>query len=88
MRAFGGADATLFSFQAIISGGLFGAGIGMSSLKFIGLPVAHTDSIFGPSVRPSELAKLVVLIYVAVWLDAKSEVLNDISVGLVPLIII
>jgi cell division protein FtsW len=39
-------DHLIFSFQAIITGGLFGTGIGMSSLKFIGLPVAHTDSIF------------------------------------------
>lgn len=45
-------------------------------------------SILGPSVRPSELAKLVLLIYVAVWLDAKKDVLNDISVGLIPLIVI
>ena len=41
-------------------------------------------SIFGNSVRPSELAKLVVLIYVAVWLDAKSDVLNNIILGLDP----
>lgn len=47
-----------------------------------------TRSIFGSSVRPSELAKLVVLIYVAVWLDAKAEILNDMSLGLIPLIVI
>jgi cell division protein FtsW len=42
-------------------------------------------SLLGPSVRPSELAKIVLIIYVAVWLDAKREVLNDISFGLLPL---
>ena len=34
------------SLEAIINGGLFGVGIGHSSTKFTGLPVAHTDSIF------------------------------------------
>jgi cell division protein FtsW len=45
-------------------------------------------SILPSSIRPSELAKIVVLIYVAVWLDAKSETLNDLSLGLIPLIVI
>ena len=43
-------------------------------------------SLLGASVRPSELAKLVIIIYVAVWLDAKRDVLNDITLGLLPLI--
>lgn len=43
-------------------------------------------SILGASIRPSELAKLVTIIYVAVWLDAKRDVLNDITFGLIPLI--
>ncbi len=42
-------------------------------------------SILGGSVRPSELAKLVTIIYVSVWLNAKRDVLNDVSLGLVPL---
>lgn len=42
-------------------------------------------SILGGSVRPSELAKLVTIIYVAVWLNAKRDVLNDVSLGLIPL---
>jgi len=45
-------------------------------------------SMFGGSVRPSELAKLVIIIYVAVWLDAKREVLNNFTFGLIPLIVI
>jgi cell division protein FtsW len=32
--------------EAIVNGGIFGVGIGRSSTKFTGLPVAHTDSIF------------------------------------------
>jgi len=42
-------------------------------------------SMLSGSIRPSELAKLVTIIYVSVWLTAKSEVLNDITFGLVPL---
>ncbi len=45
-------------------------------------------SLFSGSIRPSELAKLVIIIYVSVWLNAKQDVLNDITFGLVPLIII
>ena len=45
-------------------------------------------SVLGGSIRPSELAKLVILIYVSVWLNAKREVLNDIFLGLFPLIAI
>ena len=45
-------------------------------------------SILGGSVRPSELAKLVTVLYVSVWLNAKKDVLNDITLGLIPLGII
>src|SRR5690606_22791248 len=36
-------------------------------------------------VQPSELAKLVSILYLAVWLYAKREFLKDISLGLIPL---
>ena len=39
----------------------------------------------GKSVQPSELAKLVIVIYLAVWLNAKGEKLNQIGFGLLPL---
>jgi len=42
-------------------------------------------SILEGSIRPSELAKLVTIIYVSVWLFSKREVLNDITLGLIPL---
>jgi cell division protein FtsW len=45
-------------------------------------------SLFLGSIRPSELAKLVTIIYVAVWLNAKREVLNDMLMGLFPLMAI
>ncbi|GAB4578867.1 MAG: putative lipid II flippase FtsW [Anaerolineales bacterium] len=37
------------------------------------------------SYQPSELAKIVMIIYLAVWLDSKREHLHDVSFGLLPL---
>lgn len=42
-------------------------------------------TIFGGSGQPSELAKLVIILYLAVWLYAKRDKLGDVSFGLVPL---
>lgn len=40
--------------------------------------------LFQGSLQPSELAKLVTVVYLAVWLTSKGEKINDISYGLVP----
>ncbi len=42
-------------------------------------------SLYAGSYQPSELAKLVTIIYLAVWLYAKREMLHDITLGLFPL---
>lgn len=42
-------------------------------------------SFYEGSIHPSELAKLVTIIYLAVWLYAKREQLSDIGFGLIPL---
>ena len=42
-------------------------------------------TLWGGSIQPSELAKLVTVIYLSVWLFSKRENLGDISLGLVPL---
>ena len=44
--------------------------------------------LLGGSYQPSELAKLVTVIYVAVWLDSRKESLKDIRLGLIPLVMI
>jgi cell division protein FtsW len=44
-----------------------------------------TRTIFNGSVQPSELAKLVSILYLSVWLYAKRQHLHDISLGLIPL---
>lgn len=43
-------------------------------------------TLFGGSVQPAEMAKLVTILYLAVWLQSKREVLNKITFGLLPLI--
>jgi cell division protein FtsW len=42
-------------------------------------------SFLSGSVQPSELAKLVSIIYLSVWLYAKRQLLHDIQIGLIPL---
>jgi len=41
--------------------------------------------LFQGSIQPSELAKLVVIIYLAFWLHAKKDLLHDFSFGLLPM---
>jgi cell division protein FtsW len=40
--------------------------------------------LWGNSIQPSELAKLVTIIYLAVWLVSKAELLDDLRLGLIP----
>lgn len=42
-------------------------------------------TVFNGSVQPSELAKVITIIYLAVWLYSKREVLHNVSFGLLPL---
>jgi len=50
------------SIEAIIKGGIFGVGIGKSSVKFTGLPVAPTDSIFAVIAEEKGLLGVTVII--------------------------
>lgn len=45
-------------------------------------------TLFNGSVQPSELAKLVIIIYLAFWLQSKQDVLNNIHLGLFPMMFI
>ncbi len=63
-------DHVTFSYRAIINGGWFGVGLGMASIKLIGLPFAPTDSIFAVIAEEFGLAgaAFTVLLYVIlVW---------------------
>jgi cell division protein FtsW len=45
-------------------------------------------TLINNSAQPSELAKLVIIIYLSVWLNSKQDVLNNMSFGLVPMVFI
>jgi cell division protein FtsW len=45
-------------------------------------------TLFGNSVQPSELAKLVIIIYLAIWLYSKRDQIQNVSFGLIPLAVI
>ncbi len=55
-------DQVIRSFEAIIHGGFFGVGIGQSSVKFTGLPVAPLDSIFAVIAEETGILGCIVLI--------------------------
>lgn len=44
-------------------------------------------SFLGGSVQPSEMAKLAMIIYLAVWMESKEERLVDWGYGLIPLVV-
>ena len=44
--------------------------------------------LFSGSIQPSELAKLVIIIYLAFWLHAKQDYIKNVKFGLVPMAII
>lgn len=67
-------DHVKWSLEAIINGGIFGVGIGRSTTKFIGLPVAVTDSIFSVIAEETGLlgAFVILALYVALlWRGMK-----------------
>ncbi|MEJ5203214.1 MAG: putative peptidoglycan glycosyltransferase FtsW [Anaerolineales bacterium] len=45
-------------------------------------------TLFGTSVQPSEMAKLVIIIYLSVWLYSKRDQIASISFGLIPMMFI
>ena len=45
-------------------------------------------TILGGSIQPSELAKVVTVIYLAVWMHSKRDQLHDIQWGIIPLAVI
>lgn len=51
-------------------------------------PETPARTLFGTSVQPSELAKLVIIIYLSVWLNSKGDQIASISFGLIPMMFI
>ncbi len=68
---------------------MLGTIIALVSVLFIQeLRLGAVRTFYNGSIQPSELAKLVIVIYLTVWLYAKREQLHDIKLGLIPLAII
>lgn len=59
--------------------------IGTVGLLFLVLIIGERSLFGGKSVQPSELAKLVIVIYLSVWLNAKGEMIKKVNFGIIPL---
>jgi cell division protein FtsW len=44
--------------------------------------------LFNGSVQPSELSKLIIIIYIAAWLSSKGEQIRTVTIGLIPFAIL
>ena len=62
--------------------------VGTVGLLLLVLIIGERSLLGGKSVQPSELAKLVIVIYLSVWLNSKGEMIKKTSFGIVPLGII
>ncbi len=49
------------------------------------LIIGERSLLGGKSVQPSELAKIVIVIYLSVWLNVKGEMIKEVSFGILPL---
>jgi cell division protein FtsW len=58
------------------------------TLLFLVLIIGDRALVGGKSVQPSELAKIVIVIYLAVWLEAKGDKIKEIDFGVIPLALI
>lgn len=68
---------------------MVGAVVALFAVLFIHeLRLGATRTVYNGSIQPSELAKIVTVIYLAVWLYAKRAQLHSIELGLIPLGII
>src|SRR5512138_13468 len=58
----------------------------LATVLFINeIRLGASRTLFQGSYQPSEVAKLIAVIYLSVWLYAKRDFLHDVSLGLIPL---
>jgi len=62
--------------------------IGTIALLVLVLFIGDRSIFGGKSVQPSELAKLTIVIYLAVWLESKGDLVKKFHFGLIPLAVI
>ena len=71
---------------------MLGALVGLGAVLVPGVGVESNGALRWiqvgplPPVQPSEFAKLAVLIYMAAWLSSRGEVLQDLSLGVIPFV--
>lgn len=59
--------------------------LALIAVLFFGSRVFNAQrGLFNGSYQPSEVAKLVTILYLAVWLTSKKERINDVTYGLIP----
>lgn len=58
------------------------------AVLIVNVGAEHRRAFLGGSVQPSEMAKLALIIYLAVWMESKDERLSDMGYGFWPLIMI
>jgi len=58
------------------------------AVLLVNLGSEYRRAFLGASVQPSEMAKLALVIYLAVWMESKGDRLGDMGYGFWPLIII
>jgi cell division protein FtsW len=59
--------------------------VGTVGLLLLVLIIGERSLFGGKSVQPSELAKIVIVIYLSVWLNAKGEMIKQVNFGIIPL---
>ena len=67
---------------------MIGTILALVAVLIVNLGAEHKRAFIGESIQPSELAKLALIIYLAVWMESKGERLVDMGYGLMPLILI
>jgi len=71
--------------QTVVFAMLATIGLLITVLFINEIRLGASRSLYEGSYQPSEVAKLISIIYLAVWLYAKRDFLHDVSLGLIPL---
>lgn len=73
--------------RALALPGILAAIMALLAVLFINVGVGPRRAFLSGSIQPSELAKLAMIIYLAVWMESKEERLLEWGYGLVPLVL-
>jgi cell division protein FtsW len=86
LLAFGLSNFDYHHWRSVIVFAMLGTiGLLITVLFINEIRLGASRSLYEGSYQPSEIAKLISVIYLAVWLYAKRDFLHDLSLGLIPL---